>query len=41
MTARERLLTVMKGGIPECVPVAPDLSFRLVAACDTGVAYAD
>jgi uroporphyrinogen decarboxylase len=24
MKSRERLLTVMKGGIPDCVPVAPD-----------------
>ncbi len=26
MTSRERLLRVMKGRIPDCVPVAPDFS---------------
>ena len=26
MTPRERLLTVLKGGIPDCVPVMPDIS---------------
>lgn len=31
MTSRERLLTVMKGGIPDCVPVAPDFSNMIPA----------
>jgi uroporphyrinogen decarboxylase len=26
MTKRERLLTVLKGGVPDCVPVCPDIS---------------
>jgi len=31
MTSRERLLTVMKGGVPDCVPVAPDFSNMIPA----------
>ncbi len=31
MTSRERLLTVLRGGIPDCVPVAPDFSNMIPA----------
>ena len=31
MNSRERLLTVIKGGIPDCVPVAPDFSNMIPA----------
>ena len=31
MTGRERLLTVLRGGIPDCVPVAPDFSNMIPA----------
>ncbi len=31
MTSRERLLTVIRGGIPDCVPVAPDVSTMIPA----------
>ncbi len=40
MTSRERLLTVMKGGIPDCVPVAPDLS-NMIPARMTGKPFWD
>lgn len=29
MNSRERLLTVLKGEVPDCVPVAPDLSYMV------------
>ena len=31
MTGRERLQTVLRGGIPDCVPVAPDFSNMIPA----------
>lgn len=31
MTSRERLLTVLRGGIPDCVPAAPDFSNMIPA----------
>jgi uroporphyrinogen decarboxylase len=31
MTSRERLLTVLSGGLPDCVPVAPDFSNMIPA----------
>jgi len=31
MTPRERLLTVLKGGMPDCVPVMPDFSNMIPA----------
>ena len=31
MTGRERLLTVLRGGIPDCVPAAPDISNMIPA----------
>ena len=31
MEPRERLLTVLRGGIPDCVPVAPDFSNMIPA----------
>lgn len=31
MTSRERLLTVLRGGIPDCVPVMPDFSNMIPA----------
>ena len=31
MTSRERLLTVLRGGIPDCVPVSPDFSNMIPA----------
>ncbi len=31
ITCRERLLTVLRGGIPDCVPVAPDFSNMIPA----------
>jgi len=31
MTSRERLLTVLAGRIPDCVPVAPDMSYMIPA----------
>jgi len=40
MTSRERLLTVMKGGIPDCVPVAPDFS-NMIPARMTGKPFWD
>ena len=35
MTSRERLLTCLRGDIPDCVPVAPDVS-NMVPARLTG-----
>jgi uroporphyrinogen decarboxylase len=40
MTPRERLTTVLKGGIPDCVPVAPDLS-NMIPARLTGRPFWD
>ena len=40
MTGRERLLTVLKGGIPDCVPVAPDFS-NMIPARLTGKPFWD
>lgn len=40
MTSRERLLTVLKGGIPDCVPVAPDFS-NMIPAKLTGRPFWD
>ncbi len=40
MTSRERLLTVLKGGIPDCVPVAPDFS-NMIPAKLTGMPFWD
>ena len=40
MTPRERLLTVLRGGIPDCVPVAPDFS-NMIPARRTGKAFWD
>ncbi len=40
MTSRERLLTVMRGGIPDCVPVAPDFS-NMIPARMTGKPFWD
>ena len=40
MTPRERLLTVLKGGIPDCVPVAPDFS-NMIPARLTGKPFWD
>ncbi len=40
MTSRERLLTVMKGGTPDCVPVAPDFS-NMIPARMTGKPFWD
>lgn len=40
MTPRERLLTVLKGGIPDCVPVAPDFS-NMIPAKLTGKPFWD
>lgn len=40
MTSRERLLTVMKGGIPDCVPVSPDVS-NMIPARLTGLPFWD
>ena len=31
MTSRERLLTVLRGGVPDRVPVSPDMSFMIPA----------
>jgi uroporphyrinogen decarboxylase len=40
MTPRERLLTVLAGGVPDCVPVAPDLS-NMIPARRTGRPFWD
>ena len=40
MTSRERLLTVLSGGIPDCVPVAPDFS-NMIPARLTGKPFWD
>lgn len=40
MTSRERLLTVLGGGIPDCVPVAPDTS-NMIPARLTGKPFWD
>ncbi|OGV37929.1 MAG: hypothetical protein A2X48_01350 [Lentisphaerae bacterium GWF2_49_21] len=40
MNSRERLLTVLKGGIPDCVPVAPDFS-NMIPAKLTGMPFWD
>jgi len=40
MTSRERLLTVIKGEIPDCVPVAPDTS-NMIPARMTGKPFWD
>jgi uroporphyrinogen decarboxylase len=40
MTSRERLQTTLRGGIPDCVPVAPDFS-NMIPARLTGKAFWD
>ena len=40
MTSRERLLTVLRGDIPDCVPVAPDFS-NMIPARRTGKPFWD
>jgi len=40
MTPRERLLTVLRGDIPDCVPVAPDFS-NMIPARRTGKPFWD
>lgn len=40
MTPRQRLLTVLQGGIPDCVPVAPDFS-NMIPARRTGKPFWD
>ena len=40
MTSRERLLTVLNGGIPDCVPVSPDTS-NMIPAKLTGKPFWD
>jgi hypothetical protein len=40
MNSRERLLTVLRGGIPDCVPVAPDFS-NMIPAKLTGKPFWD
>ena len=40
MTPRERLTTVLKGGIPDCVPVSPDFS-NMIPARLTGKPFWD
>lgn len=40
MTSRERLSTVLRGGIPDCVPVAPDTS-NMIPARLTGKPFWD
>ena len=40
MTSRERLLSVMRGKIPDCVPVAPDFS-NMIPARRTGKPFWD
>lgn len=40
MTSRERLLTVLRGGLPDCVPVAPDFS-NMIPARLTGKPFWD
>ena len=40
MTSRERLITVLNGGIPDCVPVAPDIS-NMIPARMTGKPFWD
>lgn len=40
MTSRERLMTVLSGGIPDCVPVAPDFS-NMIPARLTGKPFWD
>ena len=40
MTSRERLLTVLRGGMPDCVPVMPDFS-NMIPARRTGKPFWD
>ncbi len=40
MTSRERLLTVLRGDLPDCVPVAPDFS-NMIPARRTGKPFWD
>src|SRR5512137_1252433 len=40
MTPRERLTTVLQGGIPDCVPVSPDFS-NMIPARLTGKPFWD
>jgi uroporphyrinogen decarboxylase len=40
MTSRERLLTVLRGEMPDCVPVAPDFS-NMIPARQTGKPFWD
>jgi uroporphyrinogen decarboxylase len=40
MTSRERIQTVLKGGMPDCVPVAPDFS-NMIPARRTGMPFWD
>ena len=40
MTPRQRLLTTLSGGIPDCVPVAPDFS-NMIPARLTGKPFWD
>lgn len=40
MTSRERLLTTLRGGVPDCVPVAPDFS-NMIPARRTGRPFWD
>lgn len=40
MTSRERLLTVLRGEVPDCVPVAPDFS-NMIPARRTGKPFWD
>jgi uroporphyrinogen decarboxylase len=40
MTARERLLTVLRGDVPDCVPAAPDFS-NMIPARRTGKPFWD
>ena len=40
MTSKERLITVLKGEIPDCVPVAPDVS-NMIPARLTGKPFWD
>ena len=40
MTSRERLLTVIRGEVPDCVPVAPDFS-NMIPARLTGMPFWD
>ena len=40
MNSRERLLTVINGRVPDCVPVAPDFS-NMIPAKMTGLPFWD